>query len=214
MKKQERFIHDLVGDLKPTHQWLPSWRSAAWFSVAFLLNAVLMYFAQAYRPGFFQQLLEFPRFLTEILSAFFLSGFLIFWFFSNLVPGNKLRPALFIFGVVSALIFLVTLVLGFQMASPPKSPLGARPFCVEEVFVYGLLGIVSFLFILRKTHYKISIKNYVLLGVGAGLLPATLMQVACLYSPLHGLLLHYGPILVLVPLALLLAPFKKFIDRS
>jgi hypothetical protein len=54
-----------------------------------------------------------------------------------------------------------------------------------------------------------------MLGFSAGLISALIMQLACMYDPLHGLLFHFIPALLLGALGWLLSDrIKTYMDRK
>lgn len=207
--QQNKFIQDLVEDLSPDRNWRPEWRALTWWLVALLANASVMAWVQLYRPHFLTDLLTYPRFSLEILSAFILGSFLIYRSFIALIPGANAPTWVNRIGVLSAFLFIATLVVSFKDASPPASTTGARAYCVEEVFIYGLVSVISLIYFIRKTNFKVSLDKFWIMGLAAGLIPATLMQMACMYGPMHSLLLHYGPILLVSLIALSLRLFKR-----
>lgn len=168
-----------------------------WFFWALTLHVIMMVLVQEFRPSFVSQLLVFPRFFLEILFAFSFTGFLVFWMFSSFVPGYKMSRLWQGIGGAGLVGFVATMVLSFRMESPPSSYLGARPYCLEEVFVYGLVGILSFILITKDRDYPISKIKYSLMGLAAGMIPATLMEMACMYDPMHSIVAHFGPVIIL-----------------
>ena len=207
--KQSHFIESLTEDLRPGRYWRPSQRAATWSLMALVVNIVVMASVQEFRPNFTEHLLQFWRFSLEILSASALTFFLIYYVFNQLVPGKKLKPLPLYIGGFGLIGFTLTLFYSFFSASPESSHLGARPLCVEEVLVYGLVGAGFFFYFVRKAQFHVARRQYFLLGLAACLIPGTLMQMACAYTPLHGALLHYFPAVLVGGLVSLILPFFK-----
>jgi hypothetical protein len=71
-----------------------------------------------------------------------------------------------------------------------------------EVVAYGAVCLVAFVLMIRRGVVRFSWKLGMLYGLLAGLVPAALMQLACIYNPVHALMFHYLPAVALVPLGL------------
>jgi len=208
MKQKNLFIDSLVSDFHPNKQWLPQWRSAVWLVSFLLLNILTIVWVQPFRAEFLQQLMEHKRYFFEIVSVFLFILFLAYSLFVHLVPGEKLNLFAKFLGIVSLVIFITTLVLSFHQSSPPETYEGARH-CVDEILIYGFVGLLTFLYFIRKIHLKISIFNYMQMGILSALIPGAFMELACMYSPMHALMWHYGPVLVLASIGLIFGAIKN-----
>ena len=201
-----QFIGELVADHRPRGAlMLPGRRSAVWFAASTLLTVVFILCVQAFRPGALAQLMEYPLLLVEVLSALLIVPFAAYLCFVRTVPGARVPGSV----VLVFWLLAVTLATGLALScahtglTPPLSTVGARLACWLEVLVYGGLSLTLFLLMGRRGYLRFSSTGGALMGLMAGLLPAALMQVACMYDPSHGLLFHYAPILVLVCAGLL-----------
>ena len=202
----ENFIDGLASDLKPGRHWHPAARAFIWACLFTAISVFGMLWYQPFRPQFFNQLLEHSRFGVEMVSAFLVVNCFIYCIFISLVPGRKIPKSLLGLSLFAITIWSISFYLSFQSASPPASPVGARSYCVEEVAVYGIIGILFFFYFVRKTFIPVPRSVYFLMGVTAGLVPGALMQIACAYFPMHGLLVHYMPALVVGLLAAVVMP--------
>ena len=108
------------------------------------------------------------------------------------------------------LVFAASLILGWLETPAETSAAGARSACWLEVLLYGAVGLIALLLMARRAMPRFSPVAACVFGAVAGLVPAALMELACMYHPHHGLLCHYGPVLLLGVLGLLLA--KSFAD--
>ncbi|MCB0357932.1 MAG: hypothetical protein KDD40_13035, partial [Bdellovibrionales bacterium] len=196
MINNAKLIDDLVNDLKPNRYRPPLVRTLLWFLFVVLFIAVGMIYIQPWRVNFVDHLLNFPRFSLEIVSASAFTFFVIYWVFTSFVPGNRLSKTSLYLGLGFLLIYAFSIVASFLTPSPPASSLGARPHCVEEVFVFGIIGAMSLCYFLMKIDYQVRPTVRFLLGMGAAFIPGTLMQMACMYNPLHAFLFHYLPCLI------------------
>jgi hypothetical protein len=212
--EKSKFIHQLVLDLKPKRQWSAFSRLVFWmFSIISICSFVMILY-KPFRSNSLSDLFSYPRFLLEIVSAFCFSSFLVYSLFASLIPSFKIKKSIVVLGLSSGSLFITTLLLSLFTHSPAVSKLGARPHCVEEVFVYGLVSILSFLLYLKHSDYLPSQFHFFTLGMGVGIIPASLMQLACMYDPIHALLFHYGPIILVGLLGLSLPQIKRiFMNR-
>lgn len=210
---KDELIENLATDLSAKRNWRPIWRLVAWFGLAGLFSSVFMLSLQPFRPNFIDQLIRYPRFSLEIISATSLIAGLSYWFIISLVPGLKPNRILKLSVIAGGLLFIFSLVAGFHWPSPVASDLGSRPHCLEEVFFYGALSLFSILFYLKSSDYHPSPSHFYLIGLGAGLIPATLMQLACMYDPQHGLYFHYAPVIFLGFLGLVLPAISAKLSK-
>ena len=201
-----------MNQLEPQRSWPSSYRAFGWFIALLIFNILAFLAYQNFRPGLTEQLIEHPRFLTEILVAFALIIFILYVILSDIVPGKEISPFLKSIGVFLVLTLVYSLYLSFQTQTPETSIVGARPFCLEEVIVYGLVGLFTCFYFVRKIDYPFTRRSYLLIGVATTLIPGVLMQLACMYSPKHALVIHYGPIVIGLLFGFFLSLFSKTRD--
>jgi hypothetical protein len=209
-KSTDQLIEKLTDDLQAGRHWHPVQRSLFWGSLFFVGAATGMFLYQEFRPGFIDQLVEFPRFAIEVLSAFLFCNILIYLIFIAMVPGRRVSLWVLPLLGLALLSWLVSQVTAFTHPSPPASLIGARLHCKEEVLIYGIVGMVFFFYFVAKTQFSLKPWQYFLMGLVSGLIPGTLMQMACMYGPYHGLDYHYAPALAVALVAALFMPaFKR-----
>ena len=204
--ERQQFIGNLVAGHRPRRAlMLPGRRALVWLAASTLLTVVLMLCVQVFRPGVLSQLKSYPLLLVEVLSALLIVPFAACICFTRAVPGSRAPRS-----VVMAFWFLaVTLSVGLALScahtdlTPPSSAAGARHWCWLEVLVYGGLSLGLFLVMARRGYLRFSSTSGTLAGLMGGLLPAALMQLACMYDPSHGLVFHYAPVIVLACTGLL-----------
>lgn len=201
-----------MNQLEPNRSWPSSYRAFGWFIALLIFNTLAFLAYQNFRPGFTEQLIEHPRFLTEVLVALALIVFIFYIILSDIVPGKEISPLVKSIGVFLVLTLSYSLYLSFKAPTPEASIVGARPFCLEEVIVYGLVGLFTCFYFVRKSDYPFTRRSYLLIGMGTMLIPGVLMQLACLYSPKHALLIHYGPVVVGLLFGFFLSLFSKTRD--
>ena len=162
------------------------------FSVGLLTWAL-----QEYRPHFQTQVFEFTRFKLEVLSGILVSFLALYLAFKKLIPGETISSPLRLSSQVITVAFLCALIISFFLISPESSSEGARAFCDIEILIYGGGWLFGLVFMSRKGLLKTGEWENYLYGFSAGMVPAIIMQVACMYDPWHALIFHFGPVLIL-----------------
>jgi len=200
---KQAFIKKLGASHRRRRPLLPASRRALlWFALAFVVSAVLMHHVQVFRPGFAGQLIQHPFFLLEVASGLLIALLGAYLALARSVPGERISPSAgMAFGVL-AVVFLLGLAAGFSHFAPETSPVGARHACWLEVLVYGGVCLLAFTILIRRGFVRFSWKTGMLYGLMAGLVPAALMQLACMYDPMHALIFHYLPAVILIPVGL------------
>lgn len=198
------FIAELVTAHTPRPPLpLPWRRAAAWYTVSLLLTALAMRTVQVFRPGLPGQLAAHPVFAVEVFAGLLTAGMAAYLVLLCAVPGERVPRRLLAAAAGLAALFLGALALSLTHLAPPSSAVGARAACHLEVLVYGLFTLAALGWMVRRSYLRFSHRYALLLGIGAGLVPAALMQLACMYDPLHALQFHYGPVIVLCVLGTL-----------
>ncbi len=200
---KQAFIKDLAANHRRRRPlMLPSRRAMLWFSLALVLSAILMHSVQVLRPGVAGQLMHHPFFLLEVVAALLFAGMGAYVVMVCATPGERLLRGTRMVLTLLAVLFVVGLSAGFSHLAPESSAVGARHACWVEVIIYGALCLLAFLVMIRRGYVRYSWRLGLLYGLVAGLVPAALMQLACMYDPLHGLIFHYLPTVMLVPMGL------------
>jgi len=190
---EKQFIKNLSQSLKPMRTFNPFHRTIFWLLLFIPSTVLFMLYLQAYRPTFLDHLIHYPRFSLEIVSGCLLGSLFVFSFFGSIIPGYRFSKKIIMSGFVFLALLLISLFLSFIDPSPPESHLGARPYCAEEAFAYEILGVLSLIVFLRNIDWRISFTYCLFAGIGVGLFPALLMEMACMYTPMHALFFHFGP---------------------
>ena len=197
-KPRDALISELVAAASPVARPGQTDRTAlGWLILAGATAFVVIDFNGPWRPGVLAQLAATPRFLVESLLglgaiislgiAAFRSGI------PDPTPINR-RVALALV-VLAAWIALVVFGLTDPALAPSMS--GKRAHCWLEALVVGAPALALGWFGLRRLWPLHGAWSGTLLGLAAGACPALLMQFACMYGPLHALLFHLLPGLVL-----------------
>ena len=199
---QEKFIADLVKGHGKVNRLPAYWLLGAgfWFIFGGLIFG-FMVMIQGGRPGLLKQLAAYPFTFMELLFGVAAGLLLMMHGFRQSIPDLKgrhlMNPGLLLFvGTLGSLVANETGAGGLSVYE------GARPFCEFEVLLYGLIGLAPALWLLRKGYFEMTLPNMATVVLGISLTPALLMQQVCSYTTQHGLVFHYGPIGVLLLIAL------------
>ena len=213
MPAQPDFIDALVEDLSPVRpapgrlRTLILWGALSW---AFVSAAILL--SGPLREGVLDELFRSPRLalelgigiaagLTALAAGLELGG-----------PGSPSPLRLWLPPLV--LIGCWVLLLSYAIGNPVVEPslTGRREHCLVETLCSALPPLALGLHLLRKRVVFSRATAGLLVGAGAAALPAVWMQLACRVDPLHGMLLHLSPMLLLAAAGAVLA--HRFLPRA
>jgi hypothetical protein len=168
----------------------------AWLAASLLFVALATLAAGPLRPGALRQLVSEPGFTLDVLLGLVASTLAI-WGLSRLrIPGvvSGLRgagPALTLLAAWGALQLLE--LIAHQAPAPT---LGARALCWLQVLLFSVPPLAAGLFVARRAAPLEREWTGLLAGLAAGALPALAMQLACMDEPLHALVAHLAPVLL------------------
>lgn len=210
IQDKQAFIKDLADQHRRRRPlMLPSLRALIWFAVAFLVSAAWMHNEQAFRPGFAGQLAHHPLFLIEIACALLFCAWGAYLLMVRATPGERLpRRAVAGLCILGAL-FIAAFASSFTHLAPESTMVGKRDACWHEIVIYGGVCLLMFVVMIRRGWVRFTWRLGWLYGLIAGLIPAALMQLACMYVPEHSLKFHYLPVLILVPIGVLAMRFVR-----
>jgi len=195
--EKEELIEKLTGELEPVRRLAkPAHRLLAWGIAATLLVLALTLLMGSFRTGFLNQLMSGPRFLTETLLGAALMALAAYSALLLCVPGesrSKLENLLVPFLLCS---WMGLFLYGWYFPEFEINTIGHRPLCVVEVFVYAIPVFAALLYLAQRAVPLQPGKTGALMGLAACALPATVMQLACVYSPGHALTFHVLPVLL------------------
>jgi hypothetical protein len=181
----------------------PGIRALLWFAAVAVVTTVFMVLRQPFRAGFGEQLIQHPVMAVEVASALALTLLAAYAALVNAVPGERMsRTAVAALYVCGAL-FAAGLVAEFTHLAPESSTLGYRPFCWIEVFIYGAAGTWLMVVFARRGWVRFSWLHGAGYGIAA-IVPAALMQLACMYEPVHNMLFHFLPIVPVIAVGFVL----------
>ena len=199
--RHQPLIEDLSSKLEPVRSAHPPGLIAVIsFAASILLLAGLTY---SYGPLMPERLSESrlhsliaPEFLFALLAG--ISGSLAAH--ADSVPGTPMNAKIF---QKISLFFssLLILYLLFQVFVPlyPYSDLGKRPHCGFESFLYPFVpAMITYTLIFKNRLFAQPIKSSMIYGLAIGIPMATIMQIFCMYEPVHAISYHLLPALVFV----------------
>lgn len=194
MSEPDSTIRTLVDDLTPTGRPFNSGRSAmVWWLLAMLVTGGVMALIQPFRPGFVGQLISTPRFALESTLGLLVCAGIAHAAFALGIPDlrspwRRARVPLMLLAIWLGL-------FGFAVFAPVFAPsmVGKRPLCNVEVLVYAIPLTIAGLMIIRRMLPLAAATTGAWMGFAAGLIPAYLMQLACMHEAWHNIYFHLLP---------------------
>ena len=202
---QDKLIASLQADLTPVRPVAAAGGiGMVWLLVSVTYALVLGAMLGPFRPGFSADLLGAPRFAVEMLLGLgALACFLAVALLAS-VPGRevgRLRRAAWLLLIA----WLAQFVIGFAAPALEPSMLGKRDHCVWEAYLYSMPPLAWLVWLQWRRFVLEPVRAVLHSALAAGLLPALLMQIACMYEPGHILAFHVLPIGILATFAAVLA---------
>ena len=195
---ENTLIESLKADLTPVRPaGVISGVGLVWLLLSIVYVLALGAALGPFRPGFADQLANAPRFSLEmILGLAALGSFLLVALLES-VPGRNARRLRGI-GWLLLAAWLAQFLIGFVAPALEPSMHGKRDHCVWEAYLYSVPPLLGLLYLQRRRYVLEPVRAVLHAALAAGLLPALMMQIACMYEPGHILAFHVLPIGVLV----------------
>ena len=189
-----RLITALAADLKPVRRpGRVGHLAAVWFAVAGLYSWLTVVALGPLRDGAVAALLAQPLFGVEALLGLATVAALAWAGLRTSIPGES-NAAILAWPLTLGLAWLALYVMAFWYPTHPVSMAGKRDHCVWEAFLISLPSLLGLLWFARRLLPLWPRSTGALAGAAAAAFPAGIMQLACMYSPDHGLIYHIGPI--------------------
>jgi hypothetical protein len=194
---RERLIDSLVRDLAPVTRLLrPLPAAFVWWLSAWAFVIAITLATGPMRPGFGAQLATVPRFALECLVGLAASFVAVWGALEVAVPGprsvwRRTAAAASLLGL-----WLVAYGIGTWVPAIEPSMLGKREGCFYQTLVFAVPPFLVGLWLLRRRVVLDRVWAGAWLGAAAAGIPALIMQVACMYDPLHILSAHLLPVLL------------------
>ena len=174
--------------------------SLLWSVAAWLLVVAATMWVGPLRPGWLDQLLTNPHFALETLSGLLAIALFSVLSFRMAVPASS-RRWLLLAGLVSAAVWLTSLIVGLWYPALETSMAGKREFCRYETLVYAVGPFLLGMAYLHRGYVINWPASALLIGTLSAMIPAWLMQLACMHDPAHSLPNHLGPIIIVAAVA-------------
>jgi len=163
-----------------------------WSVLAWALVTALMFVVAPFRSDAIHQLSHSPHFAIETLMGVAVSLLLGVFALRLAVPGLRNRFLLMATFTLAAL-WLLSYVYGINTPALEPSMHGKREHCTVEVLVLGLPSIILGFYLVSRGYVSHWLQAGLAVGFASALIPAVLMQLACMYEPMHVLKLHLAP---------------------
>lgn len=194
--KKDQLVDHLAADLRPVHRFSAGAVLALWLGIAWAFVCLVTFATGDLRPGVIEQLRQSPRFLVECVLGLVV-GIAVF---RNAIllslPGvmSWKRAAIVTVGLLG--VWVGVYVYGLANPALEPSMLGKRPHCFVETFAFSSVPLVlGYWLVSRRTPIARGWTG-ALIGAAAASLPATIMQIACMYDPKHILQFHLAPVAI------------------
>ena len=190
-------IEQLTRDLSPVARPRPlALVLGAWLLCSVVYVVTLMALLGPYRPGFADQLVTHPRFAFEMLLG--IGALLCFAVaaFNAAVPGRGSKRIL-IAGWFMAAGWLSHFLAGDIYVVLEPSMAGKRELCALEAYLYSVPPLLAAIWLQHKRFTLDPVRAAVYAAVTAAMIPALVMQLACMYVPSHILEAHVLPVGIL-----------------
>ena len=205
--RRQQLIEDLAADLVPVRSPGRTGRVATlWLVAAVFYTTVIIFVSGPIRAGGFANLIEYPLFGVETLTAAAAIVALAIATLRSAIPGpgHPLLRAAPAIGV--GLLWLTFYVVGLWKPVHPASTLGVRDHCILQGLFFSLPSMALMLYYARGLMPLSPRVTGALAGAAAAAIPAAWMQLACMYMPSHILSHHLPPIIELALVGALLGP--------
>ena len=156
-----------------------------------------MLLVEPFRAGALEQLANHPRFVFE--NALGLLA-IVFWTlsaFSSSIPGASTSWYRGL-GITFLLLWVLGFLVGYISPALDPSMLGKREACSLEAYLYSIPPTIAAIWLQARRYPLRPLLSSIHAATAAAMLPAVLMQFACMYQPAHILQHHVMPIAILV----------------
>lgn len=198
-------IDKLSADLEPVGRPPALWPGLlAWLLLSVAGAAAISLLLGPWRAGAVEQLLGTPRFTIEVLTGVLALLCLSVTALLDSIPGRASRTM----RIAGWLLFGLWVGHFFAgLAQPVFEPsmAGKREHCSLEAYVLSALPVLGLVWLQRRRYPLDRVRAAAHAAAAGAMIPALLMQFACMYDARHILEFHVAPIAVIVALAASLA---------
>lgn len=189
-------ISQLSNDLKPVKVLLSSEkRTFIWIITNLVLTATLM---AIFAPIDQHTWMRFSSvtFVIENLLAFVAITSLAYQALLSIIPGSydpKTQSRWSYPIIIYFIFFLIKFIFNIEVVDEVH-----RHQCPLQVIAFSFLPVVQMIFLLRKGFFFESNKSFLLASSSSGLYGAWLMNMLCFNNPIHNLILHFIPSIIII----------------
>ena len=192
---RQQLIDALVRDATPVRWWQRATVSSGVWLVASLIYVAIATLASApLRDGVFQQLISHPAFALEMATAVLAVVTVTHVAFATGVPGRVSRTRAWTLTGLALTAWLAFFAYGLVEPALTPSMAGKRHLCYVETMTLSLPPLLLGLVMLRRLYPVARSLTGFVVGAAAGMIPAAMMQLACMYIVDHVLTHHIAPI--------------------
>ena len=194
-------IDKLSSDLKPVGRPPALWlQLVAWLVVSVAGVAAISLLLGPWRPGAFDQLLGTPRFTVEVLTGLLALIGLSLSALLDSVPGRASRR-LRLAGWVLFGVWIGGFLVGLAEPVFEPSMAGKRAHCTLEAYLMSILPVLALVWLQNRRFPLDRVRAVAHAAAAGAMIPALLMQFACMYDARHILEFHVAPIGVVTAVA-------------
>ena len=195
--QDQQHIQTLVSDLTPTKRPFPPDAIAMiWLMLSAVYAGAITLLLGPIRPGAIDQMLSGGLFTLEVASGAFCIIMLALAAMRCAVPGAPVRILIWA-GAISGVLWIGHWLAGPWVQVLEPSMLGKREHCAWEAYLASVPPLIAGLWLQARRFVLQPQAAAVLIALGAGFIPTWIMQLACMYEPLHILKFHLLPALIL-----------------
>ncbi len=199
---REHLIKRLTRDLQPVRMPLSPVRAGLlWWISTWVFVTGIAFVLEPPRSGALIQAATHGQFLLESVLGLVAALVIAVFAFGDSIPANARRAELQV-GLVLAAAWILAYVIGLEYPALTPSMAGKRPHCFLEIFVYAVPVSLAGIYLCRRYYVLAPVRTTALISLAAAMVPALLMQFACMYDPAHILSHHILPIPMVVAAAI------------
>jgi hypothetical protein len=200
-ESRRQLIERLTSTLEPVSAPVPPTRLAIlwWISTwAFVAGLAALY--QPLRPGALAELATHGQFFFESVLGLAAAAVVAVFAFGDAIPARA-RHSTLVFGLILTAAWMLAYVIGLEYPALAPSMAGKRAHCFLETLIYGVPPALAGIYLCRRYYVLAPVRTTALITLAAAMVPALLMQFACMYDPAHILTHHLLPIALIVATA-------------
>ena len=193
----DQLIRQLGNRLTPSPARMPVLQIAMlWLVMSIAYVVFTMLLIGPFREGASEQLIDHPRFALENAAGFFAIVFWTLGAFVASIPGVSTRWFKRL-GSAFLVLWVLDFVVGYVSPALEPSMLGKRQACSLEAYLYSVPPTIAAIWLQARRYPLRPVQSAIHAATAAAMIPAVLMQLACMYAPTHILQHHVLPIAVL-----------------